>query len=56
MLLLSAYGINASASDIKLPKGFMVAHFIYLDLRNAVVPLTTLSASHDGRACANDVT
>ena len=41
---------HASASGITWPKSYFGPHFNHLALRITVVPLTTLKASHDGKA------
>ena len=55
-MLLAVYDTDASANGTKLPKSHVAPYFNCLDLRNAVVLLTTLSASHDGRAGGTGIT
>ena len=45
MNLLAAYDTDANANDVKLPPCHVAPDVICLDLRNAMLPLITLSAS-----------
>ena len=51
----ASHDANAGASGVTLPKSHVVPYFDHLDLRNAIVPLIMLSASHDadGNAMAS---
>ena len=55
IMLVTSCDTDARSNGIKLPKSHFALHFIYLELRTAMVPLTKL-LSHDGRNGANGVT
>ena len=47
IMSLESNNISTSASCITCPKSHAAPDFDHVDLRNAMVPLMTLSASHD---------
>ena len=56
MMLLELCDIGDSDNDIKGPKSNVAPYFACLDVRNAVVPLTTLLASQYSFAGGSGVT
>ena len=56
MTPLVSCNTNASASDIRWPKGHVAPHFEYLDLKNMILTLMKLSASCDANTGANGAT
>ena len=55
LMMLVACDTDGSVNAIKLPKCHIALHLNYLDLRNTMLSLTTLSATHDARAGLNCV-
>ena len=47
LLIMTLASHDANANSAILPKSHVAPHFGHLDLSNAMVPLMTLSASHD---------
>ena len=55
-LVISSSSFDAGTNDVKSPKGHVAPHFDFHNLRNAMMPLKTQSASHGTSADANCVT
>ena len=55
-MTMSLVSYNADANDITWPKCHVASHFNHLDLRKAMMPFTTPTASFDANASTNSIT
>ena len=56
MMLMASCDIDGSVNGIKLAKSLLELDCDCHDLRNTMMPLTTLTATHHSRAGPNGVT